>query len=35
MIVSDTEEVSINDFIARYESGDFSQIHLVDDTLIK
>jgi len=35
MIVSDTETVSINDFITRYESGDFSQIHLVDDTIIK
>jgi len=35
MIVSVTEDVSINDFIARYKSGDFSQIHLVDDTIIK
>lgn len=35
MIVSDTEQVSINDFITRYESGDFSQIHLVDDKIIK
>lgn len=35
MIVNDTETVSINDFITRYESGDFSQIHLVDDKIIK
>jgi len=35
MIVDETKDISINDFITRYESGDFSQIHLVDDKLLK
>lgn len=35
MIVTSTQDVSINDFINRYQSGDFSQIHLVDDKIIK
>jgi cell division protease FtsH len=35
MIVRETEDVSINDFIARYESGDFLKLHLVDDKIIK
>jgi hypothetical protein len=35
MIIRETQDVSLNDFIVSYNSGDFSQIHLVDETLLQ
>jgi cell division protease FtsH len=35
MVIRETKPVSLNDFILAYSSGDFSQIHLIDETVLK